>query len=89
MIGPGQFDDRIGAKFGAWVDDNARPSNAQYKYLKIDALAQKGARLPVGAIVLLDRAPDRPASLARIERAEAMDSMIAQISHAVCTAAPW
>lgn len=67
-----------GAGFGAWVDGNAGPGNAQYKYLKIDALAQKGAKLPVGAIVLLDRAQDRPASLAMIERAEAMDSMIAQ-----------
>ena len=67
-----------GAEFSAFVDDNQGPYNAQYKYLKIDALAQNGARLPVGAIVLLDRAPDRPASLDKIERAEAMDSMIAQ-----------
>lgn len=63
----------------AWIADNPGPSNAQYKYLEVPALAKRGDWLPIGAVVFLDRDAARDApSLEPIDRQQAMDAIVFQ-----------
>lgn len=47
--------DSFSDTFRAWVQDATAVSNGQYAYLGINSLAPRGASLPIGAIVALDR----------------------------------
>lgn len=61
-----------------WVRENPGPANTQYKYLEIDRLAPRGAALPIGAVVILDRDGTAQPSLNPVSPPVALDEMIAQ-----------
>lgn len=62
--------------FRDWAADNPGPGNDRYKYLDIPDLAAHGTRLPIGAIVRLDRREGEPPQLGPLSRAEAFECVI-------------
>lgn len=66
--------------FRQWVAANPGPGNEQYKYLEIETLARRGATLPIGAVVLLDRNEDetQAATLQDMTTVDAVDGLISQ-----------
>lgn len=71
---PDEFSDT----FKRWVADNPGPQNRKYKYLTIDALADRGETLPIGAIVVLDRGERSDCIINPIKRETALNEMISQ-----------
>lgn len=67
------------ADFRAWAETVPGPRNRQYHYLPLPGQPAHGARLPVGAFVLLDRrdAPT-PARLIPVPPDAAMDALLHQ-----------
>jgi len=70
--------DELSPEFAQWVNRNPGPSNSQYKYLETETLAPRGTRLPIGAIVLLDRKPDNATALKPIDAAAALTEVVSQ-----------
>ena len=64
--------------FRDWVSDNQGPGNAQYKYLNVDNLAQRGESLPIGAVVVLDRDERAPPSLRPASQSAVLDDLVVQ-----------
>jgi len=62
--------------FRAWAEGNPGPANRQYKYLDIPRLAPQGRRLPIGAIVRLDRRDGAATMLQPLARGEAFESVV-------------
>ena len=71
--------DGFSTNFKTWVQGVTEISNGQYAYLGIDTLAPRGALLPIGAIVALDR-QDSPCETGFhvIEPVEILDDLITQ-----------
>lgn len=68
--------DDLGQGFRDWASDNPGPANSQYKYLQVPRLAQQGARLPIGAIVRLERRAGAATMLQPLSQGEAFESVI-------------
>jgi hypothetical protein len=64
--------------FEDWVRNNNGPENFQYKYLESDAVVDRNTKLPVGAIVLLDRRQTAAPELRPIDPATALNELISQ-----------
>ena len=64
--------------FVDWVAANPGPLNRKYKYLETQALAPRGASLPIGAVVILDRDGDGETGLSEVSQSVALDDMITQ-----------
>ncbi|WP_281982839.1 PqqD family peptide modification chaperone [Thalassorhabdomicrobium marinisediminis] len=71
--------DSFDAALSQWVAQDFGPSNRQYKYLTTAPIAQAGATMPLGAIVLLDRqeTPCAP-RLDPVSEDEALATLITQ-----------
>lgn len=72
--------DNISASLTHWIGERIGPSNKQYGYLTGIDLPRSGTAAPVGAIVVLERDPDRagPAELEPISRDEALAALVKQ-----------
>lgn len=71
--------DDFSADFHDWVAQDRGPSNRQYKYLTSAPLAQGGAQLPLGAMVVLERSQTPVAPrLDPLDREAALESLITQ-----------
>lgn len=68
--------DDLGQGFRGWAGANPGPANNQYKYLQVPRLAQQGARLPIGAIVRLERRAGAATMLQPMSQGEAFESVI-------------
>ena len=64
--------------FQQFVAKHAGPGDGYYQYLDLPdgRLARRGATLPLGAVVLLDRQADGAASLGRASRSAALQALI-------------
>lgn len=62
--------------FQTWAARNAAPGNAQYKYLDVPGLAAHGARLPIGAIVRLERKEAQTPMIRPLSAGEAFESVV-------------
>ena len=71
---PDEFSDA----FKKWADSDPGPQNKRYKYLEIQALADRGSALPIGAVVVLNRGDVTEPSLHVIDRETVLDGMLAQ-----------
>jgi hypothetical protein len=67
-------------EFKEFAAKHEGPSDKRYRYLRLpaDRLAVRGAELPLGAIVLLDRQAEGPASIEAASRSAALRSLIAR-----------
>ncbi len=71
--------DSFSDTFHNWVQQDPGPSNKQYKYLCRATIASGGEKMPLGAMVVLDRQSDPVApSLEAIPRSDALTSLITQ-----------
>lgn len=72
--------ENLSASLADWVNDRIGPSNKQYGYLTGIDLPRSGTSAPVGAVVVLERDPDRdePPSLTPITQDEAMAALVKQ-----------
>lgn len=52
------------------------PSDDRYAYVSTPALAPHGGCAPIGAVVVLDRQPSGPASLARVGRSDTLSHLV-------------
>ncbi len=72
--------DAFSAEMTAFAARGAAIENRRYRYLDLPAgqLAARGAEMPVGAIVVLDRRETGPAALSEMNRAEALKVLVRQ-----------
>lgn len=71
--------DGFSSTFRDWVGKNTEISNNQYAYLDVPDLASRGALLPIGAIVILDRQDDVTVpNLNQVEAIDVLDDLITQ-----------
>lgn len=70
--------DGFSAGFRDWVAANNGPANRRYKYLTLPGQPAHGAECPLGAIVILDRHAQGPASIAPMDLHDAARVLMRQ-----------